>query len=90
MTISKDMMRINNRLLESEEYSPIDVNIFMEGLDNMGRFRFVNKVKTGLAAPLQLWSWMRGNSSGIKTFKKLNKTSIRWHLRIGTVPYGYA
>ncbi len=67
MTVAKDMLRINNRLLESEEYSPIDVNTFMEGLHYMGRFRFMNKVKTGLAAPFQLWSWMRGNSSGIAT-----------------------
>ncbi len=38
MTVSKVILRINNRLLESEEYNPIDVNLFMEGLDTMGRF----------------------------------------------------
>ncbi len=67
MIVPKDMLRINNRLLESEEYSLIDVNLFMEGLDTMGRFRFINKVRSGLAVPFQLWSWMLGNSSGIAT-----------------------
>jgi len=67
MTVPKDMFRINNRLLESEDYSPIDVNLFMEGLDTMGRYRFICKVKAGLAVPLQLWSWMVGNNSGIAT-----------------------
>jgi hypothetical protein len=67
MTVPKDMLRINNRLLESEEYKPIDVNLFMEGLDTMGKYRFICKVKAGLAVPFQLWSWMVGNSSGIAT-----------------------
>jgi hypothetical protein len=26
MTVPKDMLRINNRLLESEEYNPMDAN----------------------------------------------------------------
>ena len=67
MTVPKDMLPLNNRLLGSEDYQPIDVNLFMEGLDTMGRYRFISKVKSGLAAPFQIWSWMIGNSSGIAT-----------------------
>jgi hypothetical protein len=67
MTDPKDMVRINSHLLESEEYSPIDVNLFMEGLDTMGRYRFICKVKAGLAVPFQVWSWMACNNSGIAT-----------------------
>ncbi len=56
MTVPKDMLLINNRFLKSDEYNPIDVNLFMEGLDNMGRYIFIYKVKSGLAVSFQLWS----------------------------------
>jgi hypothetical protein len=56
LTIPKDMLRISSHLLESEDYNHIDVNVFMEKLDTMGRYRFINEVKAGLTAPLQLWS----------------------------------
>jgi hypothetical protein len=56
MSVAKDMTTLNNRLLDSEEKSPIDVNIYMDGLSTMGRCKFINKLKTGLATPFQLWS----------------------------------
>ena len=65
MTVTKDMMPLNNRLLDSDEYSPIDVNTYMDGLSTMGRCTFINKLKTGLATPFQLWSWIKGNNSGV-------------------------
>jgi len=37
MTVAKDMMTLNNRLLDSDEYSPIDVITYMDGLSIMGR-----------------------------------------------------
>ncbi len=30
LTVAKDMMTLNNRLLDSEEYSPIDISTYMD------------------------------------------------------------
>ncbi len=49
--VPKDMLTLNNRLLQSEENTAIEVNTFMDGLDTMGRFRYMNKVKARLATP---------------------------------------
>ncbi len=67
INIPKDMQALNNHLIEIEEYNVIDVILFMEGLHTMGRYRFTNKLKLGLAVPFKLWSWMKGNNAGIAT-----------------------
>ena len=68
LKIPKDMLPLNRDLIASEEYTPIDLNEYMDGLDTMGRYRFLNKVKSGLGTPFQLWSWMKGGSSaGVST-----------------------
>ncbi len=50
LSVPKDMLPLNNRLLESEEYTAIDVNNFMEGFHTMGRYKYMNNVKAGLAS----------------------------------------
>ena len=68
LEIPKDMRPLCNALIVAERYTPIDVNEYMEGLDTMARYRFMQKVKSGLSAPCQLWSWMKGtSSSGVST-----------------------
>ena len=67
LTCPKDMRALNSRLLASDNYVPIDVNSFMEGLQPHARYRFMDKVKLGLSAPFQLWSWKEGGSSYIST-----------------------
>jgi hypothetical protein len=39
LKVPKTACRLNNRLLDSVEYIPIDVNLYMDGLDKMGRCR---------------------------------------------------
>jgi hypothetical protein len=67
LKIPKDMASLNNRLLNTEEYCVIDVNTYMDGLDTTARYRFINKVKVGLAVPFQIWSCMKGNNCGVAT-----------------------
>ena len=55
LSVPKDMLPLNIRLLESEEYTAINVNTFMKGFDTMGRYKYMNKAKAGLATPFQLW-----------------------------------
>ncbi len=40
LKVHKIVNRLNNRLLDTVEYIPIDVNIHMDGLDTMGRYLF--------------------------------------------------
>ena len=67
LLIAKDMRSLNYKLLASDTYAPIDVNEFTERLQTHARYRFMDKVKGGLHAPFQLWSWKKGGSSGIST-----------------------
>jgi len=65
LTVPSEVRNLNSKLLVSKTYVPIDVNEFMEGLQGMGRYRFMKKVKACLSAPFQLWSWKKGGSSGV-------------------------
>jgi len=65
LPVPKDMLPLNNRLLDLEEYTAIDFNSFMEGLDTMGRYKYMNKVKAGLATPFHVWGWMDDNIVGV-------------------------
>ncbi len=63
LTIPKDLRPLNSMLLTSGDYVPIDANEFMDGLQAMARYRFMDKVKNGLSTPFQLWSWkIRGSA----------------------------
>jgi hypothetical protein len=53
MIVAKDMMTLNDRLLDSDEYSPIDVNTYMDGLSTMERCKCINKLKTALSIPFK-------------------------------------
>jgi hypothetical protein len=37
LKVHKTVSRLNSRLLDTVEYIPIDVNMYMDGLDTMGR-----------------------------------------------------
>ncbi len=68
LSCPRDMRTLNSRLLASDNYVPIDVNEFMVGLDTtQARYRFMDKLKLGLSAPFQLWSWKEGGSSYVST-----------------------
>ena len=64
LTVAKDLRPLNFRLIASHEYVPIHVNEYMEGLDSKAKCMLMDKVKVGLLAPFQLWSWKIGDSSG--------------------------
>ncbi len=69
MIVAKDLRTLNYRLIASHEHAPIGINelIYMEGVDSKARNMFMDKVKVGLLAPFQLWSWKIGGSSGVST-----------------------
>ena len=67
LAVSKDMRPLNSHLIASDDYDPIDVNEFMEGLHSMARYKFLEKVKACLLVPFQLWSWKISGSSGVST-----------------------
>ncbi len=67
MKVSKDIQPLNNRLLETNVYIPIDVNVYIKGLDNMGMRMFKQKFKAGLANAIQHWTLKKGNNFGLAT-----------------------
>ena len=67
LAVPKDMIPLNNRLLESNEYEAIDVNQTMEGLDSMAKCRFTTKLRAGLSTLFHIWNWKLGNNAGIST-----------------------
>jgi len=67
LTIPEDLRPLNSMMLTSDDYTPIDVNEFMDGLRDMASYRFMDKVKNGLSTPFQLWSRKMGGSAGISS-----------------------
>jgi hypothetical protein len=67
LTVPIELRNLNSKFLASETYAPIDINEFMEGLQGMGRYRFMEKLKAGLSAPFQLRSLKKGGSSSVST-----------------------
>ena len=77
LTFPKEVRGFYSLLLASDTYDPIDVNILMEGFQAMDRHMFMDKVKGGLSAPFQLWSWKKGGSSGVSTYLLLAENSAQ-------------